>query len=64
MASGGGLGFPASVVGVPYDVRIEEAAPRALAAIRAVTSQELYGDWDADPAKGRTDVYALPQSPG
>jgi hypothetical protein len=55
----------------PYEVRTEQAAPRVLAAVRTVTTPqqlgraqagvnwEVYGDWDDDPAKRRTDVHAL-----
>jgi hypothetical protein len=90
---------------VPYRVRVEQAGPRVLAAVRAVTTPqqlgadmiralyqvwpvlrelgartehnvviyhpgeaggltidagvEVFGDWDDDPAKRRTDVYKL-----
>jgi hypothetical protein len=29
----------------------------------AVVNWEVYGDWDDDPAKRRTDVYFLLESP-
>jgi hypothetical protein len=51
------------VAGVPHQVRTESAAPTTVAAVRTVTDWEVYGDWEDDPARRRTDVYFLLEPP-